>query len=127
MRNLIECRRRMGGSGTSLTLRLYLRDATGQVAYPEAGSNFEFRVDYVESVPVVNSPVTDMGTMSVSAGSGNNISISGIGVIGTGSAVVALPAGIYTITVTNPAGAELYRSTVRIDAGKVTTARISPW
>ncbi|MFA5882074.1 MAG: putative Ig domain-containing protein, partial [Eubacteriales bacterium] len=112
---------------TMFEVKSYLRDATGQVAYPETGRLFKFRVDYVESIPVVNSPTADKGTLSVSGGAGNTLSLNGIGVIGTGSAVVTIPAGSYTLTVTSPTGAQLYRGTVRIDAGKVTTARISPW
>lgn len=112
---------------TIIEVKSYLRDATGQVAYPETGSLYKFRVDYVESIPVVNSPTADKGTLSVSGGAGNTLSLNGIGVIGIGSAVVTLPAGSYTLTVTSPTGAQLYQGTVRIDAGKVTTTRISPW
>lgn len=111
---------------TKIQVRAFLKDASGQVAYPETGTAFSFRVDYVEMAPVVNPLTTDSGTLSASGGAGNTLSLSGYGVIGTGSAVVSVPAGYYTLTVTSPTGAVLYQGRVRIDAGKVTTARISP-
>lgn len=112
---------------TSIEVKSYLKDATGQVAYPETGSTFHFRVDYIETAAVIYSPTTNKGTLSVSGGIGNTLTLSGIGVIGISSAVIAVPAGSYTLTVTSPSGVQLYRGTVRIDAGKITTARISPW
>ncbi len=112
---------------TKIEVKTYLRDATGKAAYPETGGTFNFRVDYIDTVPVVNPPATNYGTLSVSGGAGNTISLSGTGVIGTGSAVVSVPAGSYILTVTSPTGSLLYQGTIRIDAGVVTTARISLW
>jgi hypothetical protein len=112
---------------TPIEVRSYLKDAAGQVAYPEKGTLFTFRVDYTDSVSVIDPVITDKGTLSVSGGAGNTLSLSGYGVIGTGSAIVTIPAGSYTLTVTSPTGAVLYQGIVRIDAGKVTTARISLW
>ncbi|MDD5603321.1 MAG: hypothetical protein PHG48_04440, partial [Eubacteriales bacterium] len=100
-------------------------DAAGKIADPATGSRFSFRVDYVEIAPVQNPQVTNYGTLSASGGVGNVLSLSGIGVIGTGSAIVTVPAGTYTLTVTSPSGTLLYQGRVRIDAGLVTIARIS--
>jgi len=112
---------------TPIDVRSYLKDAAGQVAYPETGASFQFRVDYVEVAGGGYSATTGSGTLSASGGAGNTLSLSGYGIIGVGSATVSLPAGSYTLTVTSPAGVVVYRGTVTIIAGQVTTARISPW
>jgi len=114
-------------SGRTIEVRSYLKDAAGRVANPEGGTIFTFRVDYSRPAPWKPDPATGKGTLSASGGAGNTLSLSGYGVIGTGSAVVTVPAGSYILTVTSPTGAVLYQGRVRIDAGKVTTARISPY
>jgi hypothetical protein len=104
----------------------YLKDATGSISKPETGSLYTFRVDYIQRAPWTPSASSGKGTLSASGGAGNTLSLNGYGVIGTESAVISLPAGTYVLTITSPSGLTLYQGRVQIDAGKVTTARISP-
>ena len=54
------------------------------------------------------------------------ISVSGIGDIGTGGAVISLAPGSYTVAIRNPSTNQIaWQTTVRIDAGKTTTVKAS--
>jgi hypothetical protein len=66
------------------------------------------------------------GILSVSTDRGLVISVSGMGDIGTGGAVVSLPPGSYTVSIrSSSTGKVVWQTNIRIDSGKTTVIKTS--
>jgi len=110
--------------GNVKTITITAKDANGKDAY-FSPVTLSVRAGYVPPSPP---PVIagSNGILSVSTDRGMIISVSGTGDIGTGSAVIALTPGSYTVSIRNAGtGRVVWQNTVRIDSGKTTTIRTS--
>jgi hypothetical protein len=100
------------------------KDADGKDPY-QTPATFSIRAGYV--APTYSTGTGNgKGVLSVSADRGMIISVSGIGDIGIGGAVISLAPGNYTVSIRNPSTNQIiWQTTVRIDAGKTTTVKAS--
>jgi hypothetical protein len=112
------------GDGNVKGVTIAVKDADGKDPYATP-AGLSIRAGY--AAPTYSTGTgSGKGVLSVSADRGMVISVSGIGDIGTGGAVISLTPDSYTVSIRNPSTNQIvWQTTVRIDAGITTTVKAS--